>query len=254
MTVESLLPWIVSVALLTVRLTAALALSPPFTAYGVPATTRISLTIALAALTFAYRVPAPDAAAWATQPAGLVMPIVAELFVGALLGLGVHVVMAALALAGRLLDVQIGFAIGSVFDPVTRSNSNVLGSLTALAGAAVFFASDAHFELVQLLAQSLDAFPLGKLPAMSDPMRPLLAAGAMFSLGLAFAAPVVAALLLTDVAIGVASRNMPQVNVLILAMPMKIIVGYFVLALAVQGWGPLLRHGFDMTAQSLGAL
>lgn len=253
MSPDLLVPWILSVALLTVRLTVALALSPAFSAYGIPATVRIALTVALAALTFAFRGPMPAAATWIADPVLLVMPVLAEMFIGALLGLSVHVVLAALALAGRLMDVQIGFAIGSVFDPVTRTSANVLGSMTGLLGVVLFVVSDAHLQLAQLIARSIDVLPLGELPALNDPLQPLLAAGSMFTLGLALAAPLATALLLTDLAMGVMSRNMPQINVLILAMPVKIIVGYLVLALTVIGWGPLLQQGFSRMADVLEA-
>src|SRR3569833_1245145 len=253
MSSEILLPWIVSIALLTVRLTVALALSPALSAYGVPVTVRVALTFTLATLTFAHRSPMAAAVAWVGDPPRLMMPVLAEVFMGALLGLGVQVVMAALALAGRLMDVQIGFAIGSVFDPVTRTSANVLGSMTALLGVTLFWVTGAHLQLAQMVSQSIDTFPLGELPPLNDPMRPLLAAGSMFALGLAFAAPVVMALLLTDLAIGVASRNMPQINVLVLAIPVKVIVGYLVLALAVTGWAPLLSQGFDRMADMLDA-
>jgi flagellar biosynthetic protein FliR len=73
----------------------------------------------------------------------------------------------------------------------------------------------------------------------------------MFSLGLAFAGPVAVSLLLADLAIGVASRNMPQLNVLVLAMPIKMILAYAVLAIAVLGWGPLLDTGFALAATLL---
>lgn len=245
MNTDALLPWSLSVALLTVRLTVAIALSPVLTAYGVPATVRIALTLALALLTFAYRTPVPAAAVWASEPTRLIVPVLAELFIGALLGLSLHVVLAALSLAGRMMDVQIGFAIASVFDPVTRTSGNVLGSLATLLGVTFFFVSDAHLELAQLIARSIDVLPLGELPALNEPMQPLLAAGSMFTLGVAFATPVAIALLLADLGIAVASRNMPQVNVLILAIPVKVIVGYLVLALAVVGWGPLMQQGFD---------
>ncbi len=248
MSSDALLPWSLSVGLLVVRLTVALALSPALTAYGIPVTVRVALTLVLAVLTFAYRSPVPAATDWAADPTRLMLPILAEVFIGALLGLGVHVVLAALALAGRLMDVQIGFAIGSVFDPVTRTNSNILGAIVSLLGVTLFFVTDAHLQLAQLIAQSIDALPLGELPAFDDPMRPLLAAGSMFTLGLAFAAPVVIVLLLTDLAIGVASRNMPQLNVLVLAIPVKVIVGYLVLALAVIGWAPWLLQGFGRMA------
>lgn len=245
MTSVDLLPWILSVALLTVRLTLALALSPALSAYGVPATVRIALTLALATLTFAYRTPLPEAAVWAADPGLLIAPVLIECIVGALLGLGVHLVLAALALAGRLMDVQIGFAMGSVFDPVTRTGSNVIGSITTLLGITLLVASDAHLQLAQLLSQSIDAFPLGRLPPLNDPMRLMLAAGTMFTLGLSLAAPVAVALLLTDLAIGVASRNMPQINVLVLALPVKVTVAFLVFAISVVGWGPRLQEGFS---------
>lgn len=244
MSFDPFLPWIVSVGLLVVRLTTAVALSPALSGYGVPATVRVALTVALAAITFAYRSPEPAVAVWASDPVLLLKPVLAETFIGALLGLAVHVVLAAFAMAGRLMDVQIGFGIGAVFDPVTHTSSNVLGSMVSLLGVTLFFVSDAHLQLAQLVAHSVEVFPLGELPALDDLMQPMLAAGAMFALGLALAAPVVTALLLTDAVIGVASRNMPQVNVLVLAMPIKVIVGYLVLAFAVLSWTPLMQQGF----------
>jgi flagellar biosynthesis protein FliR len=124
--------------------------------------------------------------------------------------------------------------------------------MAGLLGVTLFVVSDAHLQLARLISDSIDVFPLGRLPPLNDPLQPLLAAGSMFALGVAFAAPLAATLLLTDLAVGVASRNMPQINVLILAMPIKIMVGYSVLALAVRGWGPLVSQGFGRMTQVLG--
>jgi flagellar biosynthetic protein FliR len=249
---ELSLPWLLCVALLTVRLTVALALSPALSAYGVPAAVRVALTMLLAALTFADRAPPAQAMTWASDPASMLVPVMSEVLIGALLGLGVHIVLAALALAGRLMDVQTGFAIGSVFDPVTRTSSNVFGTITALLGVVLFVLSNAHLQLAQLIAHSLEVLPLGTLPAFDDPMKPLLAAGSMFTLGLAFAAPVAIALLLTDLVIGVASRNMPQVNVFVLAIPIKVVIAYLVLAFSIIGWSPLLQRSFSRVTGAVG--
>ena len=254
MRLDALLPWGLSVMLLSVRLTVAVALSPALAAYGIPAIVRIVLVFALATLTFAQHSPAPAAAGWLTAPGLLLGAVFAEVVIGVLMGLAVHVVLAALAFAGRLMDVQIGFAIGSVFDPVTATGSNVLGSIVSLVGVTIFVTSDAHLQLAQLLSQSLQVLPLGDLPALADPTRPLLAGSSIFVVGLTLAAPVAAALLLTDVAIGVASRNMPQINVLILAMPVKVIIGYVVLALTVASWGSVFERSFDRTLQLIGLL
>jgi flagellar biosynthetic protein FliR len=252
MNAETVIPWAICVLLLTVRLTVAIALSPAFSSYGVPAMVRIALTIALALLTFADRAPVAGVADWLATPSGLIIPVLAEAFIGALLGLGVHVVFAALALAGRLMDVQIGFAIGSIFDPVTRASSSILGTLMSLIGITLFVLGNAHLQLAQLVSSSIDLLPLGQIPALNDPMQPVLAAGSMFALGLAFAGPVVIALLLSDIVIAVASRNMPQLNVLVLGIPIKVIVGYLVLTVAITGWGPLMQQALGRTLRMVG--
>jgi flagellar biosynthetic protein FliR len=84
-------------------------------------------------------------------------------------------------------------------------------------------------------------------------MRMLAAAGTMFSTGLALAAPVVLALLMTDVLVGMASRNLPQVNVLVLSIPLKVLVGYLVLAVSVSAWAPVAATLFDRVGDVLGA-
>jgi flagellar biosynthetic protein FliR len=252
MAVDPVLPWVLCVLLLTVRLTAAVALSPAFTAFGLPMSVRLALTFAVAALVFADGRPVPQAQGWADDPARLLGPVLVELGIGALMGLSVQVVLAAFSVAGRLMDVQAGFAIGSIFDPLTRSSTNVLGSLLGLLGVALFVAGDAHLELIRLVARSVDVFPLGTVPALDDPMRPLLAAGWMFALGLALAAPLALALLVADLAVGAVSRNMVQMNVLMLAIPFKILLAYAILAAVVPAWGPLVRGAFARAAQASG--
>jgi flagellar biosynthetic protein FliR len=252
MDLDPVLPWLLCVLLLTVRLTAAVALSPAFTAFGLPVSVRLALIFAVAALVFADGRPVPQAEGWANDPSRLLGPVLVELGIGALMGLSVQVVLAAFAVAGRLMDVQAGFAIGSIFDPLTRSSSNVLGALLGLLGVVLFVAGDAHLELIRLVARSVDVFPLGTVPALDDPMRPLLAAGWMFALGLALAAPLALALLVADLAVGAVSRNMVQMNVLMLAIPFKILLAYAILAAVVPAWAPLVRGAFARAAQASG--
>ena len=104
-----------------------------------------------------------------------------------------------------------------------------------------------------MLAGSLEVFPLGRLPALADPLAVVAAAGAMFSFGLALAAPVAVALVLTDLFVGIASRNMPQINVLVLSIPLKVLISYFILALSVRGWAPIAERMFALVGDVLGA-
>jgi flagellar biosynthesis protein FliR len=248
-----MLPWLVAVMLLSVRLGVAVGTAPPFAAYGVPSFVRLLLVVALAALVAGGSTVMPaQLQQLVDEPQRLILAVGAEVFIGMMLGLGTHVVLAAFAFAGRLLDVQIGFGLGSVFDPVTRASANVMASLMSVLGVTLFFITDAHLALASLVTRSVTAFPLGTMPAFDDPMRMLTAAGAMFSMGLALAAPVVLALLVADVLVGVASRNLPQVNVLMLSIPLKVLVGYMVLAVSVLAWAPVSATFFGLAGNVLG--
>ena len=254
MQVEPILPWLLTVLLLTVRLTTAVALSPVLSAYGVPATVRVALTFALATLSLAGRPAAAGAVSWLEDPIRLVVPLLAEFAIGALLGLSVQIVLGAFAVAGRLMDVQIGFGIASIFDPTTRTGASVLGMLLSLVGVMLFIAADAHLELAHLVATSVDVFPLGQVPALDNPMRAMGAAGAMFTLGLTLAAPLAVVLLLIDAALGVLSRTMPQLNILVLGMPLKVAVGYVVVACALPLYAQFANSIFSRVARTMGIL
>ncbi|WKB51643.1 flagellar biosynthetic protein FliR [Eleftheria terrae] len=252
MSPDALITWGTAVMLVSVRFSIALGLSPVFTAFGLPGLVRLALVVALSALVCAAGgITAPPELI--DDGGRLMLAVAAEGVSGALLGLGVHVVLAAFAVAGRLLDVQIGFGIGSVFDPVTRASANVLTSLLSLLGVALFVLADAHLALASMLASSFSVFPLGAFPQVADPMRVASAAGALFSFGLALAAPAVLALLVTDLTLGLISRNSPQINVLLLAIPVKILVGLLVLTLSIPAWAPLIERLFGLSADVLGA-
>jgi flagellar biosynthetic protein FliR len=244
-------PWLLSVLLLSLRMMIAIALSPPLASYGLPVSVRLVLVFLLAVLTQSAS-DAPTALI-VDSPERFLAAAAAEVFLGMLLGLGVHVALAAFAVAGRLLDVQIGFGIGSIFDPVTRSSQGVMGSLMSLVGVTLFFVVNAHLSLAAMLASSLKVFPIGQFPAFDNPFPLLSAAGGMFAMGLSLAAPVAIALVLTDLFVGITSRNMPQINVLVLSIPLKVLIAYFVLALSVRAWSPIMGRVFGVVGDVLGA-
>lgn len=224
--------WLTATLLLATRLGALLLLSPPLSASFVPATARVSLVFALAA-TLAW-LPS------VTQPVihslgALVTALATEAALGATMAFGVSLAFAAFSVAGRLLDVQIGFGIGQVLDPLTRQQLPILSSLFSLLALVLFFVTDVHHALLRGFALSLDAVPLGQPWAVGAFAMPLLKQVATsFSLGFAMVAPVVLCLFLVEVALGVLARNMPQMNMFALAIPIKVVVGIAALALSIQ--------------------
>jgi flagellar biosynthetic protein FliR len=207
-----------------------------------PAPFRVLLTLGLAAVLAgplgAHPVPLPDTAL------GLLAAALAEGAVGGLLGFGLVAAFAAFAVAGRAMDLQIGFGAANLIDPTSRTRSPQLETMLNLLALAVFFGVDGHHALLRGFAASFERIPPGAGLAGIDPG--LLAAqfGIAFSTGLALAAPVLAFLLLIDLGLAIMSRAMPQMNVYFVALPLKIFAGVLMLALSLPHAGPVMGRVF----------
>jgi flagellar biosynthetic protein FliR len=163
-----------------------------------------------------------------------------ELVVGGVLAFGVFAAFGAFSVAGKILDVQTGFGIGTVYDPVTRAGAPLFATMLNMLGAVMFFSVDGHHAFLRGLAFSLERVPPGSpLGGMAaDAM--LQQFGLMFSLGVALIIPVVLCLLLTETGLAFVSRVLPQMNVFVVGVPVKIVVGIALLALTVVTMGPAM--------------
>jgi flagellar biosynthetic protein FliR len=230
--------FVLAVFLLSLRLSAIFLLTPIFSAFSVPATARLLLVIGLA-VGLALGIPAGQTqAALSMGPGQLLASCMFELALGATLALSILTAFAAISMAGRLIDVQIGFGMAQVFDPVTRRQIPVLTSAFDKLGVIVFFLVDGHHALLRGIAYSLDRFPLGRAwsTEAAAPYVIKQVAG-LFALGMALAAPVVVCLLMVELALGVVARNLPQMNMFVIGIPIKIVVGLAALSVWLAGVG-----------------
>jgi len=231
--------WSVAVLLLWARLGALLALSPLAQAVKAPPVFWVLFTLALSGSLCAalgLRTPVPAGVG------GLSLLLLSEVALGALLGLSLHAAFAALAMAGRLLDLQMGFGIATVLDPVTRANVPVMGVALTLVGLSVFFGVDGHHALLRGIAQVAQWVPPGALWRLPDGSALARAMGAMFSMTVVIVAPALFMLLLIELVLDFVSRVLPQMNVLFIGMPVKALVGLSTLAIAAPGLAPALRR------------
>jgi flagellar biosynthetic protein FliR len=175
---------------------------------------------------------------------GLLSAALSEVMVGGLLAFGVFAAFAAFMVGGRAIDMQIGFGVANLIDPISRTQAPLLGTAMNLMGIAVFLAIDGHHLLLRGFAVSLDRVAPGS--GLFEVSVPALAAqfGVAFSLGLAMAAPVLVLLLLIDLGLSVMSRTMPQWNVFFVSMPLKIFAGLTILALSVPHMGTVMNALF----------
>jgi flagellar biosynthetic protein FliR len=195
---------------------------------SVPGPARAALASAIT-LALAARWPSVETAVTPARIAGLAA---SEAAVGIAIGVCVAVVLEAFALAAQVLGLQAGYAYASTIDPNTEADSGVLLVFAQLAAGLVFFAVGLDREVLRLFARSLDRVPPGayvaSLPAAQAVIR---LASNVFSVGLRLALPVVALLVLIDVALALLGRLNQQLQLLSLAFPVKMLA-----ALAMLGW------------------
>lgn len=227
--------WLALVSLLALRVAATFVLTPVLYAVPLPTSMRMLLVLALSfALASGLSVPEGEWTGWSD----FVVAAMAELALGATLGLGILLAFAAFSVAGQLLDVQLGFGMAQIIDPVTKRPVPILTSTFEYLGVLVFFLVNGHHALLRGLQYSVERFPVGVPWSVAQAAAPMLRqAGGLFSLGFALAAPVVFCILLTEFVLGVVARNLPQMNMFTMGIPVKIVVGLVALSVWFAGMG-----------------
>ena len=243
MALEFHVAWVTAVLLCSLRLSALLLLTPILQALGLPARIRVLLIVLLSISLVSGMQLAP--ASIPTDIPSLLGAGASEVVIGALMSFGVFVAFAALSFAGNALDLQIGFSIANIFDPITRSQSPLIAALFGMTAVVLFFTLDAHHLLLRGVAYSLERIPLGTAVVLPTPTTLAREFGRVFTLGLMLAAPVLFCLFLVELCLAVLSRNLPQLNIFFLSVPIKIVIGLSILAYMAGHFSALATKVFD---------
>jgi flagellar biosynthetic protein FliR len=232
--------WALAVFLTFLRFGVVFLLSPVLAGLGGLVTVRVLLTLALSVLLVQGFGLRADPAMLAAGP--LAVAVLLELFVGATLAFGVFAAFGAFSVAGKILDIQTGFGLGSVYDPVTRAGAPLFATLLNMVAVVVFFGIDGHHALLRGLAFSLQQVPPGQGFASLSAEPVIAQFGLMFSLGISLIIPVILCLLLVEVGLAVVSRVLPQMNVFVVGVPVKIVAGVALLALTLRSMEPAMQR------------
>lgn len=186
----------------------------------------------------------------------LALAVIKEVMVGYLLGLLVAFIMSAIQIAGRLMDFQMGFAMVNVVDPQYGGHVPLTGQIGYVFTLLVFLAVNGHHFLLRTLVGSFSAIPLLNFSLISTGMGAILRLFiTSFVLALRIASPVMGALFLASVALGIIARTVPQMNVFVVGLPAKIVIGIAVLVLMmpVYLWSleAIFSGSFDQVLEAL---
>jgi flagellar biosynthesis protein FliR len=231
--------WLIATVLIASRLAVLLFMTPLFSLARIPVRIMVVLTVVFAAGINNCIEQFPQLVV--TSAFDFFSMLVREIWIGLLMAFGVHCAFSAFSFAGRILDLQIGFGVANLVNPSTNEQSPLLGMALMMVGVMTFFLLQGHHWFLRAVIQSYTWFPLGG--SWPPHLVKVIAHqfGLMFSFGVALVAPVIVILLLIDGAMAIAVRTMPQVNIFMLSIPVKIAVGLLVLASSL----PLMRNVFQ---------
>jgi flagellar biosynthetic protein FliR len=194
-------------------------IAPPLNTRSVPVQARVVLAVALALpVSTSLEATAP-----ALASGELLLGVILQAATGLALGFLVLAAVSTVQVAGDLLDTVGGFSISMAMDPLMLVQTSVMGRLHQVTAVALLFVTDGHLMIVHGLTRSLQLMP-SALTGWGESARAATAALASLSVGaLQIAAPVVAAMLVADIALGLLTRAAPALNAFSLAYPLKIL-------------------------------
>jgi len=171
-----------------------------------------------------------------------------EILCGLAMGFAAMVLFLAVQTAGQIIGFQIGFAIVDVIDPSSSQSISVISEFQYIVAILIFLAIDGHHLLINAVVQSFGVVPLGAVtftPLSADILTRICVE--VFAIAIKIGAPVIVTLFLTDVALGIIARTVPQMNVFIVAFPLKIGAGLLMLAASI----PFFNYVFTKLVQSM---
>lgn len=176
----------------------------------------------------------------------LIVNCINETITGLTLGYITNLCFIAARFAGNLMDIQIGFSMMSVLDHNSNSNTTLIEHLLYWFSMVLFLIIDGHHMLIKALIESFNAVGLGKFILMQDSIMLVIKAFIdFFSIGLKIAIPIVLIMILADLTMGLVARTVPQLNVMILGLPVKILVGMTCLSLSLVIIMKLMQSSFS---------
>ena len=157
---------------------------------------------------------------------GMAQMIIAELIIGMILGLLVNLFFTGVRIMGQLVGFQTGFAITNILDPQSGVQVSIFANLAYLMATVLFLLLNGHHILLNAIRESFEIIRPGSLILNAQMFQKLVSiSGNMFVLAIKIGSPAIAALLFTKVAFGLITKVIPQMNIMIVAFPVQIVVG-----------------------------
>jgi len=221
---------VLSLLLTIMRVSIVMFMLPVFSTNNIPMQVKGAITIVFSLGVWPHLTL--QAAAMPAHPFDVALMLLGEVVLGLVLGMAVNFLFMGIQAGGELLGFQMGFTMINFADPLTGNQTGATAFFLWMVSLLVFLSLDGHLYMIKAFAASFNLIPPGGLFIGPVVLRQVLEmAGQMFVLALQIAAPVMVALFLVEVSLGLMARTSPQIPIMEFGFPVKIAVGFFFLGL-----------------------
>jgi len=182
---------------------------------------------------------------FSSDPYFLFLFVIKEVFIGLSIGFYVRVLFTAVNVAGEIISIQSGFSFARFMDPLSMTQVTVIEQLKNLLAMMLFLAMDAHHILVRAIVASFRDVPIGSVTIQQSFFQYLITvSGRIFVTGFKIGAPIIVTLMFVEIALGILSRMIPQINIFIEGVPLKILVTVIMFSFSLGVIVPVIVNMF----------
>lgn len=224
--------------------------SPVFSNRLIPTQVKALLTVVMTMILFeGLHIKAPVIP---TVLGPFTLYLASEVAIGFVIGFVAQFAFAAVQFAGQAIDMQLGFAIVNVIDPVYGTQAPLVGSFNNLLALLLFLAVNGHHYIIAALYQSYHMIPIFGLSNVKETSQIMIELfGGMLVTGLKLAIPVVGAMFVADMALGIMARTVPQMQVFFVGIPVKIFLGFILLLIVIPAYLTTMQFLFDSSYRDM---
>lgn len=229
--------WIASLMFPLARILALVASSPILGNKQIPVRVKIGLSALLAIIIAPTLDPLPNIAVG--SPQGLLI-IIQQIIIGIAMGFSMRLIFTAIEMSGELAGLQMGLGFASFYDPLNAAYTPIVARWLGMIAALGFLVLNGHLYMLSALAESFHTLPIGAMFPHQGYWAVATWGGSIFAYALQMAMPILTVLLITNLALGILTKAAPQLNLFAVGFPITLGIGFFVLALSVPYFMPML--------------
>ena len=237
--------WLATLMYPLVRLLALISSAPILGDKQIPVRVKIGLSALLAIIIAPTLAPMPAFPVGSAQ--GLLL-IVQQIIIGAAMGLTMRMIFTAVEMAGEFAGLQMGLGFASFYDPQNSSYAPVIAQWLGVIASLAFLSMNGHLMIISLVAESFHTLPVGHMMTNQSYYAIVQWGTSIFAYGVQISLPLLGALLITNLALGILTRAAQQLNLFAIGFPITLAVGFFALSFSLPYLAPIMDR---ITAEAL---